>query len=57
MNKYKVDFNKYGHDYPYAVYVRHGWLGRWEHIASFKDKEEAREYAASTLAGLPIYVN
>lgn len=54
MNRYKIDYNTYGNDYPYALFCKKGW-GKWEQIQSFKTKAEAAVYA-ERLQGLPIYI-
>lgn len=56
MNSYKIDFSRYGSDtYPYALLCRRAWWRRWEHISSFRTKEEALELFAK-LNGLPEYL-
>lgn len=57
-NQYKIDYNKYSADsYPYALYVKSpkGFIRKWEFIASFKTKEEARELFRK-LTDLPEYL-
>lgn len=58
MNTYKIDWNKYSADmYPYALYSkRSGYFNKWEHIASCKTKDEARDLHQK-LVGLPIYLD
>lgn len=56
MNSYKIDWNSYSADsYPYALYSRRVWWRRWEHVASFRTKEDARVFHQK-LIGLPIYL-
>lgn len=58
MNSYKIDWNKFSADtYPYALYSRRaGWFAKWQHVASCRTKEEARELHTK-LVGLPIYLD
>lgn len=56
MNKYKIDYNRYGQTYPFALYAKLHWYSRWEHIESFQTKEDA-EAKFRLLTGLPIYLN
>jgi hypothetical protein len=55
MNRYKVDYNTYGHDFPYALFGKLGWFAKWQQIGSFKTKEEAIAYG-ERLQGLPIHM-
>lgn len=57
MNSYKIDWNKYSTDtHPYALYSKQGsFFTKWEFVASFKTKDEAREMHQK-LIGLPIYL-
>lgn len=57
MNQYKIDWNKHAADvYPYALYSKRGWWGKWEFIASHKTKDGATELYRK-LIGLPIYLD
>jgi hypothetical protein len=55
-NDYKIDYNQYSAtDYPYALYVKNGFLSRWQHVASFREKADARELHAK-LTDLPEHL-
>lgn len=58
MNKYKIDYNEYneyGTDYPYALYVKCKWRQKWKRICSLKTKDEGYELYLK-LYGLPVYL-
>ena len=55
MNKYKIDYNEYGTDNPYALYVKCKWWQKWNRICSLKTKDEGYELYLK-LYGLPVYL-
>jgi hypothetical protein len=57
MNRYKVDLNSYSAEaYPYALFVKRGYFSKWEHMASYKDVNEALAFHRKLLR-LPIYLD